>query len=321
MKRGRTINKKSKRKWKTIKRTKKNSTKNLKNLDSLKEDYFEKGLDKMRNTFVLYRIIGNDLYPRHQKGQTLRNLQFILENESELENCEKRWIVNRIFDKEVEQAIIELLKRYHQEFIHIPFLEEDYKNIGLDRSFLPTPNYLESKEYTRMNQERRKRIMTATFRNKNNYVMNVNGARNTALRDGRTRAKWILPWDGNCFVTQAAWKQICSDVTSKPHLKYFAVPMTRVLDNTQLLADTFIPVPVEEPQLIFRMDAKEEFNEDFWYGRRDKVELLWRLGIPGKWDYWKDDFWDSKRLPKSRRGWSIWLCRMGCPSIFGYEIT
>ncbi len=86
--------------------------------------------------------------------------------------------------------------------------------------------------------------------------MNVNGARNTALRDGRTRAKWILPWDGNCFVTQAAWKQICSDVISKPRLKYFAVPMTRVLDNTQLLADNFIPVPVEEPQLIFRMDAK-----------------------------------------------------------------
>ncbi len=129
----------------------------------MKEDYIEKGLDKIQNTFVLYRIIGNDLYPRHQKGQTLRNLQFILENESELENCEKRWIVNRIFDKEVEQAIIEILKRHHQEFIHIPFLKEEYKNIGLDTSFLPTHNYLKSKEYSRMNQERRKRIMTAIY--------------------------------------------------------------------------------------------------------------------------------------------------------------
>jgi hypothetical protein len=313
MKRGTRINKKTKRKRKTIKRAKKNSTKNLKNLDNLKEDFFEKGLDKMENTFVLYRIIGNDLYPRHQKGQTLTNLQFILENESELENCEKRWIINRIFDKEVEQAIIEILKRHHQEFIHIPFLKEEYENIEIDTSFLPTPKYLESKEYAMMNQERRKRIMTAIIRNKNKYVMNVNGARNTALRDGRTRAKWILPWDGNCFVTQTAWKQICSDVTSKPHLKYFAVPTTRVLDNTQLLADNFIPVP-EEPQLIFRMDAKEEFNEDFWYGRRDKVELLWRLGISGKWDNWKDDFWDSKRLPISgeagQYGLAGWVARL-----------
>ncbi|WP_342432060.1 hypothetical protein [Neobacillus sp. FSL H8-0543] len=328
MKRGTTINKKSNRKWKTIKRTNKISRRKVKQtgttkliegmqpktLDYLKKDYLEKGLDKIRDTFVLYRIIGNDLYPRHQKGQTLRNLQFILEHESVLENCEKRWIVNRIIDKEVEQAIIALLKKFHQEFIHIPFLEEDYKKIGLDTSFLPNSNYLKSNKYTSMNQERKKRLLAAIFRKKNNYVMNVNGARNAALRDGKTRGKWILPWDGNCFVTQTAWKKIYLEVISKPHLKYFAVPMTRVLDNTQLLTDNFIPVPVEEPQLIFRWDSKEEFNEDFWYGRRDKVELLWRLGITGVWDDWTSDFWDSKPLPKSveagQYGVAGWVARM-----------
>jgi hypothetical protein len=328
MKRGTTRNKKSNRKWKRIKRTNNSSRKKkkqmgitkliermeTKSLDYLKKDYLEKGLDKMQNSFVLYRIIGNDLYPRHQKGQTLRNLQFILEHESVLENCEKRWVVNRIIDKEVEQAIIELLKRYNQEFIQIPFFEEDYQKIGLDTSFLPNSNYLKSREYTSMNQERRKRIMAAIFRKKNNYVMNVNGARNVALRDGRTRAKWILPWDGNCFITQTAWKRIYKEVISKPYLKYFAVPMTRVLDNAQLLVDTFIPVPVEEPQLIFRMDSKEEFNEAFWYGRRDKVELLWRLGIPGEWNDMKYEFWDSKRLPKSveagQYGVAGWVARL-----------
>ncbi len=165
-----------------------------------------------------------------------------------------------------------------------------------------------------MNQERRKMILAAIFRKKNNYVMNVNGARNAALRDGKDRRKWILPWDGNCFFTETAWKKIYLEVISKPYLKYFSVPMTRVLDNTQLLTDNFIPVPVEEPQLIFRRDSKEEFNEDFWYGRRDKVELLWRLGISGKWNYWKDDFWDSKRLPISvesgQYGVVGWVARM-----------
>ncbi|MFP7299296.1 glycosyltransferase family A protein [Neobacillus niacini] len=314
MNRGITINKNKTRKRKRIKRAKKNFTKSLNRVDALKEEYVEKGLDKMENTFVLYRIIGNDLYPRHQKGQTLSNLQFILENEPNLENCEKRWIINRIFDKDLEQAIIEMLRRHQQEFIHIPFLNEEYKKIELDTSFLPTPNFLESKEYARMEQQRRKRIIAAIIRNKNKYVMNVNGARNTALRDGKFRAKWVLPWDGNCFVTQMAWKQICSDVIARPYLKYFAVPMTRVLENKQLLADTFIPVPVEEPQLIFRLDANEEFNENFWYGRRDKVELLWRLGISGKWDYWKDDFWDSKRLPFSKEtgqhGQAGWVARL-----------
>lgn len=55
MKRGTTIKKKTKRKWKIIKRAKKNSTKNLKNLDYLKEDYFEKDLDKM-SAFQIYSM-------------------------------------------------------------------------------------------------------------------------------------------------------------------------------------------------------------------------------------------------------------------------
>ena len=45
-------------------------------------------------------------------------------------------------------------------------------------------------------------------RSKNLYVMNNNGARNLALDIGRARAKWAMPWDGNCFSTAAAFRQI-----------------------------------------------------------------------------------------------------------------
>ncbi len=144
--------------------------------------------------------------------------------------------------------------------------------------------------------------------------MNINGARNIALRDGKTRGKWVLPWDGNCFVTPGAWEQICTKVLSSSDIKHFAVPMTRVVDNAQLLTDEFIPNPVEEPQLIFRNDSLEEFNEEFCYGRRDKVELFWRLGIQGKWDKWKDDPWDQNRGLKSAEanqfGAGGWVARM-----------
>ena len=34
------------------------------------------------------------------------------------------------------------------------------------------------------------------------------------------------------------------------------------------------------------------FNEDYFYGRRPKVELLWRLGVPGPWDAWEQEPWD-----------------------------
>ena len=284
------------------------------NVEGLKAEYREKGLDRKPDTFVLYRVIGNDLYPRHKKGQSQENLRFILENEPELEDCEKRFVVNRIIDQEEEKAIITLLQNYGQPFLHIPFNSKEYKKIGWDTDCLPEPDFLLSEAFEEYNGQDRDRVIAAIYRLKNNYVMNNNGARNAALRDGRARAKWVLPWDGNCFVTSSAWEQIEEDVNSSPYLKYFVVPMTRVTNNTQLLADDFTPDPVEEPQMIFRADAQEEFNENFCYGRRPKVELFWRLGVPGKWDRWKDDPWDQKRRgtsPEARQfGVAGWVARM-----------
>lgn len=284
------------------------------NIDELKTEYHTKGLDNVSDTFVLYRIIGNDLYPRHKKGQSRENLQFVLENEPDLENCDKQWIVNRIIDHEEEKAVIELLEKHEQQFIHIPFRLEEYQNINWDTDCFPEPAYLASVKFQKLDSAQRNRAIEATYRLKNNYVMNNNGARNVALRAGKERAKWVLPWDGNCFITHSAWKQICEDVTAKPYLKYFVVPMTRITDNNQLPLDTLTPDPVEEPQVIFRSDSNEEFNEQFCYGRRPKVEFFWRLGIPGKWDNWLDFPWDQQRRSlspeASQFGVAGWVARM-----------
>src|SRR5690606_29801748 len=121
-------------------------------------------------------------------------------------------------------------------------------------------------------------------------------------------------WDGNCFVKAEAWREIVLAVTSRPHLKYFVVPMARVTDNALLLHEGFAPTPVEEPQIVFRCDAQEKFDEAYPYGRRPKVELFWRLGIPGKWDQWKDDPWDLKRGSRSSEagqfGEASWVARL-----------
>jgi hypothetical protein len=145
--------------------------------------------------------------------------------------------------------------------------------------------------------------------------MNNNGARNVALRDGAKHARWVLPWDGNVFVTRTAWEAIRNGVLARPRYFYFIVPMTWILDNQVLLTEHFVPRPRDEPQILFRHDAKEEFNENFPYGRRSKVEIFWRLGIPGDWDRWKDDPWDlerPKRLPGTPAfavaGWVARMC-------------
>lgn len=282
--------------------------------EALRREYRQKGLDREPDTFVLYRIIGNDLYPRHKKGQSRENVRFILENEPELAGCQKRWVVNRIIDPGEERQIIAMLEAHGQPFLHIPFVAEEYRRIGWDFDALPAPGYLAGAEFRKLGPEQQDRARTALYRLKNNYVMNNNGARNASLRDGRGRAKWVLPWDGNGFVTAKAWQEISQAVVSRPHLKYFAVPMERVTDNSMLLRDDFTPHPVEEPQLLFRRDAGEAFNEDFPYGRRPKVELFWRLGIPGPWDRWNDDPWEQKRREPSSEAFQFgvagWVARM-----------
>src|SRR5690606_9396 len=140
------------------------------------EEYIKKKLDQMPDTFVLYRILGNDLYPRHKKGQTCQNLKFLLENEPELENCEKRWIVNRIIDKEEEKAIITLLEKFNQPYLHIPFNPDEYRRIGFDTSCVD-PGFFASRTYEELGPEQQDRLLAAVYRLKNNYVMNNNGAR------------------------------------------------------------------------------------------------------------------------------------------------
>ena len=284
------------------------------NLEMLKKEYLEKELDQQPDHFILYRIIGNDLYPRHKKGQSRENLRFILENEMDFEDCEKCFVVNRLMDPEEETAIIDLLHMHHKPYLHLPFDPEVYRSIGWDTECYPFPGYLASRAFEHLGEQQQARAIGAAYRLKNNYVMHNNGARNSALKDGRGHAKWVLPWDGNCFITDSAWEQIKADVKALPYMKYFIVPMTRVLDNKQLLSKEFLPDPVEEPQIIFRADAGELFNEDYCYGRRPKVELFWRLGVPGPWDQWKDDPWDQKRptLSPEARQFAVagWVARL-----------
>ena len=148
------------------------------NLAALKAEYVESGLDREADTFVLYRIIGNDLYPRHSKGQSLENVRFILENETNFENCEKR-------------------KEHGQSYLHIVFDWDEYRRAPWNFESFPQPAFFLRGSYEKMNEYEQALAEAQLRRHKNNYVMNNNGARNVALRDGRGCAKWVLPWDGS----------------------------------------------------------------------------------------------------------------------------
>ncbi|HWA48278.1 MAG TPA: alginate lyase family protein [Dongiaceae bacterium] len=254
-------------------------------LDALRADYVASGLASEPDRFVLYRIIGNDLPPRHRKGSARANLHFILKHEPELADCEKRWIVNRIIDRAEERAIIDLLERRGQAYLHIPFDLDEYARIGWDLDGFPERGALLNLSMQRK-KAHKPRYLIQTCISKNNYAMNNNGARNAALLAGRAAAKWVLPWDGNCFVTEAAWAELRAAVLAQPYVKYFVVPMARIPSNRALLDPACRPVATDEPQILFRRDAALMFDPAFPYGMSPKVELLLRLGVPGPWDQW-----------------------------------
>lgn len=277
-------------------------------------EYLVRGLYEEPDTFVLYRIVGNDLPPRHTAGQTVQNLQFILDHEPELPGCEKRWVVNRIIDPRIEKQILAILEENGKPFIHIPFDPGEYRKVGWRFSQFDISGFTYRPEFDRLGAKQRLRALDHVYHDKNLYVMNNNGARNAALHQGRGLAKWVLPWDGNCFLTGPAWERLVAAVETRPHLKYFTVPMARILDNSELLRPTPEVSPTEEPQLVFRRDAWEQFNPNARYGRCPKVELLWRLGVPGPWHQWCRGPWDivpTERSPEAGQiGEAGWVARL-----------
>lgn len=115
-----------------------------------------------RDTLVLYRILGNDLPPRHSPGQTLRNLRFLLQYESDFSllpplgphhhhhshaygsgsgankahtdtgglRVDKYFVLNRIVDEDMVNAIIGLLRLYSvpdNRILVIPFDWKEYQ--------------------------------------------------------------------------------------------------------------------------------------------------------------------------------------------------
>ena len=115
--------------------------------------------------FIFYRILGNDLSPRHRSGQTLASLKFILKNEPVFPGVEKRWIVNRIVDAGMRNEIVRLLEKHKQE----------YRIIDFDR-------------------ERFKSIPKSNFKARMDEIIGINAARNMALREGRQLGRWVLPF-------------------------------------------------------------------------------------------------------------------------------
>jgi hypothetical protein len=241
--------------------------------------------------FIIYRILGNDLAPRHRIGQTQENLKYIIEREANFPDCERRFVVNRILDKEREEAIIDMLEGAGLGYVRIPFDPDEYARCGWQTEPFGGAEYFQSAPFSSLNEADQERVRIWACAPKICYAMNVNGARNIALDEGRSRADWVLPLDGNCFVTNECFEAFRRSCIDLPEMPCRIIPMVRTATNTSLPNVSSNHDHAEEPQLCFHRTTKIRFNEMFPYGIRDKAELIMRLGVPGFWDKWGAPDW------------------------------
>ena len=139
---------------------------------NIKENPLMSSPSVVRDQIILYRIIGNDLPPRHKEGQTLSNLQFILDHEPSFPNTRKIFLLNRIIDPVNEATIIRLLDSYNMEYIRVPFIQQEYEQLDFQLEKFPDADFLHSDDYRRFSKVSKLRALDYTYHTKNLYAMN-----------------------------------------------------------------------------------------------------------------------------------------------------
>ena len=76
---------------------------------------------KPKKKYLVIRMLGNDLAGLHHPQQTIKNLEFTLENEPDFPSTDKVFVLNRIFDVYKQRKIIALLEKHNKRFVVIPF--------------------------------------------------------------------------------------------------------------------------------------------------------------------------------------------------------
>lgn len=200
------------------------------------------------NKYAIVRILGNELPPRDTKGNRIKSLQFILDNEQRLDNCTKFWIINQVHSDELKSDYLSLLEK--------------------ERTFL-------------LNFDRKKYIQSRTFREKLIHGININKARNYSFEIAKGH-EFIFVLDGDCLFTKELWNQTIKEIEEDQKVsnrKYYGVPAIRSVN--EIPKDVF-KERMYEPMNVFRHDAELKFNEEIPFSESERLEFMYKVGYSSK---------------------------------------
>lgn len=198
--------------------------------------------------FTIFRIIGNEMPPRDAFDARDKVLNFILENEPNLKNAKKCWMLNTIHDRIRREQYLDLLASKDMYTIYIPF---------------------NKKLFDESKSEDEKIV----------HAIRINSARNFCIQHGKTLSKFTIVLDGDCFFTKDQWEvvhdQIIADQKINKNRKYYSIPCSRSTMSHALNSNE--PMLMAEPMPVFRYDSDMLFDEKIPFAKGDKLELLFRL--------------------------------------------
>jgi hypothetical protein len=213
----------------------------------------------------------------------------MLANEPKLKGTDLYFVLNRVYNLTHVDIVKKMVTDAGHKWVCIPFVADEYRKFQPMDTFGLRPHSFDDTVVTAAAMRRFER------QNSNLYLMNNNGARNVALEHGLAQGyAWTLPFDGNCFFDSDAWFDISRELKKARAQKksYVAFPLVR----TQFGADGRLERgDPGEHNVAFYHDALLKFNPLAMYGFRPKVDLLWRLNVPGSWTSWPQSLFDTTR--------------------------
>jgi hypothetical protein len=218
------------------------------------------------------------------QDQLLRSLEWILKSEPDLPGVEKWFVLNRVCNNTHVKIVKQMVKRAGHKCLEIPFIAKEYQSFQPTDTLGILPQDL-TNVYDKYSLRRFER------QNANLYLMNNNGARNFALKHGLEQGYvWTLPLDGNCYFDKAtSWDNVVNElkVASLERKSYAVFPLERT--SFDLDGNVKRSGAMGEHQIAFALAAKLKYNPMAMYSFRPKIDLLYRLGVPGIWDRWPEN--------------------------------
>jgi len=181
---------------------------------------------------AIYRIIGNAMPRRHGASDFISHIRYIIRNEPDFPSCGKRWILNRIVDPAAKREIVALLEQHGCVYEDIPFDEKAFHDSFYDPAGLP-PDLIPRLGGDKEPEGCLERPEVWIQRHRSQHLININHARNLAISRGVAEADWVMPLDGWCYLTQAAWTEIEGAIDGASDARYLIMPLERLNASTR----------------------------------------------------------------------------------------